>query len=156
MSDFRKLAHLWVQLGEERFQALISSDNTGKVKEFCDGLLKSAIPTELTNIGPEKRTYDMLSYLRGDEKSVVGHTMVERAVEMNANLGEGDGQYLLDNQQDIPVALRGKVVFVFTGWRHPDNSEDVYYVYWSVDRWVRDWHWIVCRWDVDGRVLRRK
>jgi hypothetical protein len=156
MSDFRKLAHLWEQLGEDRFNTLISSDNTGKVKEFCDGLLKSAIPTELMNIGPENRNYDILGFLRDGEDHVVGHTMVERAKAMNANLGEDDGQYLLDNQQDIPVALRGKVVFVFTDWCHPDDSDFVYYVYWSGDQWVRDWNWLGLHWDDLARVLRRK
>ena len=76
MSDFRKLAHLYEQLGEDRFQVLISSDNTGKVKDFCDQLLKDALPTTMT-VGD--RTYDILGFLRGDETSVVGHTMVERA-----------------------------------------------------------------------------
>ena len=63
------------------------------------------LPTEMT-VG--NRTYKILGFLRGDEKSVIDHTMVERAKEMNANLGEDDGQFLLDNQQDIPVALGGQ------------------------------------------------
>ena len=153
MSDFRKLAHLYEQLGEERFHALISSDNTGKVKEFCDQFLKEAMPTSFT-VGD--RTYDMLSPLRGDEKSVVGHEMVQRAKEMNAHLGQDDGQYLLDNQQDIPVSLRGKVAFVLTEWRHPDVSENVYYVFWCGGRWVRSWDWLGGVWSDFDRVLRRK
>jgi len=153
MDDFRKLAHLWEQLGEERFNALISSDNTGKVKEFCDILVKDALPTTVT-VGD--RTYEIPSFLRGDEKSVVGHTMVERAKEMSAHLGADDGQYLLDHQQDIPVALRGKVAFVFTDWRHPVDSDDVCYVCWDGDQWVRSWDWLDDGWGGDDRVLRRK
>jgi hypothetical protein len=153
MSDLRKLAHLQEQLGDERFAALISSDNTGKVKGFCDQLLNDAMPTSFT-VGD--RTYDILSFLQGDETSVVGHTMVARAKEMNAHLGQDDGQYLLDNQRDIPVALRGKVVFVFTDWRRPGYSDDVYYVCWGVDRWVQDWYWLVDPWYGGARVLRRK
>ena len=72
MNDFRKLAHMWEQLGDERFQALISSDNTGKVKDLCDQLLKDAIPTKLVNIGPENRSYDILSFLRDGEEYVIG------------------------------------------------------------------------------------
>jgi len=153
MSDLRKLAHLQEQLGDEKFTVLIDSGNTGKVKEFCDGLLNDAIPTEMTVGG---RTYDLLGFLQGDEKSVVGHTMVERAVEMEANLGKEDGEHILEHQGDIPEELRGKVYFVFTDWRHPDDSDSVFFVYWGDDRWVRDWDWLDDRWFGNDRVLRRK
>ncbi|MBU4315302.1 hypothetical protein KJ673_02755, partial [Patescibacteria group bacterium] len=39
MSYFRALAHLEEQLGQEGFEALIASANTGQVKAFCDALL---------------------------------------------------------------------------------------------------------------------
>jgi len=81
----RELAHLQKQLGDERFRALISSDNTGKVKEFCDSLVKDYLPTEMTVGG---RAYDILGFLKRDEKLVVGHAMVHRAKEKNANLGQ--------------------------------------------------------------------
>jgi hypothetical protein len=154
MSDFCKLAHLHEQIGEDRFQALINSANTGRVKDFCDQLLKDALPTTMT-VGD--RTYDILGFLRGDETSVFGNTMVPRAREMSAHLGQDDGQYLLDHQQDIPVALQGKVAFVFTDWRRPDDSVHVCYIYWGGDRWVRSWIWLGNDvWDGDDRVLRRK
>ena len=153
MSDFRKLAHLAEQLGEQRFSALIDSANTGKVREFCDDLLKSALPTEIVVAG---RTYEILGFLREGEEYVDGHTMVERAKEMDAHLGEDDGQHLLDNQQDIPAALRGKVVFVFTDWRRPGDSGGVYCVCWSGDHWFRNWDWLGFGWRGSDRVLRRK
>lgn len=121
--------------------------------DFCNNPGSATLPTELT-VGD--RTYDMLSFFGECETSVVGSTMVERAKEMLANLGEEDGQYLLDNQQDIPAALREKVAFVFTSWRDPDNSEGVYYVGWRGDRWIRYWGWIGRGWLNDDRVLRRK
>lgn len=102
------------------------------------------------------RTYDMLSFLRGDEKSVVGHTMVDRAKEMSAHQGKEDFDHLLKHQSDIPVALRGKVVFVFTDYCHPDCSGSAYYVYWDGDRWVQYWYWLGYDWYDDCRVLRRK
>ncbi len=154
MDTLRSTAHLQREIGDELFGALVSSDNTDAVREFAKKLLvKDVMPTSFT---AGNRTYDILSFLRGNEKSVVGHTMVERAKEMNANLGEDDGQYLLDNQQDIPVALRDKVVFVFTDWRLPGDSDGVYCVYWDGDRWVRNWNWLVVGWGDGGRVLRRK
>ncbi|MEK7065347.1 MAG: hypothetical protein AAB963_02785 [Patescibacteria group bacterium] len=116
---------------------------------------EDVLPTTMTVGG---RVYDILSFLRGNEKFVNGHIMVERAEEMGANLGKDDGEHLLKNQGDIPVELRGKVVFIFTNWRHPDDSEDVAYVYWGEDsqRWVQDWDWLVYDWDGFVRVLRRK
>jgi len=153
MSGLRSLAHLEEQLGPDRFAVLIDPGNTGKVRDFCDGLLKDALPTTLT-IGD--RTYDLLGFLRGDEKSVRGNVMVDRVKKMNAHLGEDDGNNLLEHQADIPVALRGKVVFVFTDWRHPDDSGLVYYVYWDGRRWVQDWHWLEVDWNGCYRVLRRK
>lgn len=149
----RKLAHLLEQLGKERFEVLIDSGNTGLVKEFCEGLLKGSLPTEMTVCG---RTYEILGFLREGETSVVGHVMVERARDMSAHLGQDDGQHLLDNQQDIPLSLRGKVVFVFTGWRNPDDSGDVYYVCWGDGRWIRCWGWLGINWCDECRVLRRK
>ena len=146
MSDHRSLAHLEEQLGVERFRALIDSGNTGKVKD--------AIPTTMTVGG---RTYDLLGFLQGDEKQVVGHTMVARAKEMSANLGEEDGQHILKHQADIPEALRGKVYFVFTDWRDPGGSENVACLYWDDDRWVQFWDWLDSgSWGGGGRVLRRK
>jgi len=157
MTDFRKLAHLQEQLGEDRFNALISSDNTGKVKDFCDTLIAKnpkILPTEI-KVGD--RTYEILTFLKDGEESIVGHEMVERAKEMNAHLGQDDGQYLLDHQQDIPESLRGKVCFVFTDWRRPDGSDEVFCVCWSGDRWVRRWGWLGGDgWSDNGRVLRCK
>ena len=54
---------------------------------------------------------------------------------------------------------------VFDGWcagwplhdkRHPDNPENVYYVYWNDDRWVKNWNWLDNKWNDNNRVLRRK
>ena len=157
MSDFRKLAHLEEQLGDERFQALIDSDNTGRVKDFCDGLAKavgSALPTEMTVGG---RVYEILSFLREEDGgSVRGDVMVSRAKELGANLGKEDCEFILAHQADIPVALRGKVTFVFPDWRHPDDRESVAYVDWRVGGWCQGWGWLSDGWYGHGRLLRRK
>ncbi|MDP2631915.1 MAG: hypothetical protein Q8P30_04095 [Candidatus Uhrbacteria bacterium] len=158
MSKFegsRAMAHLLDQLGDERFAALIDSANTGKVKELCDALVRNtpSLPTEMTING---RTYDILGFLREDETSVLNHEMITRAKNMNAHLGEDDCEYLLDNQQDIPVSLRRKVVFVFTYWRGSGDSEDVCYVFWDHVVWFRSWDRGFSIWSGDYRVLRRK
>ena len=123
IDTLRSAAHLQREIGNVFFTALVSSDNTEAVRKFTKSL-----PITLT-IGD--RVYDSLSFLRGDEKSVRGPVMVDRSKEMNAHLGKEEGEYLLEHQGDIPEELRGEIVFVFTDWRHPDDSEHVYYVYWS-------------------------
>jgi hypothetical protein len=159
MTDFRKLAHLQEQLGEDRFNALISSDNTGKVKDFCDTLIaknSNTMPTEM-KIGD--RTYEILGFLKEGEGGIICYEMVRRAKEMNAHLGQDDGQYLLDHQQDIPESLRGKVCFAFTDWSRPDDSGGVFCVEWCDGRWVRNrcWDWLGRGGRSDNvRVLRRK
>lgn len=148
------MAHLLEQLGDERFAALISSDNTGKVKDFCDQLLKNALPTEMTICG---RTYEILSFLKGNEKSVVGFVMVDRAKEMDANLGKEDGEHILKHQDKIPVSLREEVALVFPDWRHPDNHENAYYIYWSGSEWIRFWSYLAFdHWSGSTCLLRLK
>ena len=154
MDTLDSTTHLKREIGDERFAALINPENTGKVREFCDQLIKDFLPTEIT-VG--NRTYEVLPVLReGDGGVVKGDVMVERAKKMNANLGSDDGQHLLDHQDEIPEALRGKVVFIFTDWRHPAYSEGVYYVHWNGDRWVGPWYWLDNDFFDVCRVLRRK
>ncbi len=113
-----------------------------------------SLPTEF-KVGD--RVYEILNFLKGGEKRIIGHEMVKRAVEMNAHLGEDDGQYLLDHQQDIPEAFRGKVYFVFTGWFRFNGRSLIYCVYWDGGRWIRVWNCLVRgHWDDHYRVLRRK
>lgn len=103
------------------------------------------------------RTYEILGFLKGDEKSVIGHVMVDRAKEMSANLGKDDGEHVLKYQNEIPAALRGKVAFVFTDCRRPGDPERVRDIYWSGDRWVGDWDRLDgVNWNGIDRLLRRK
>jgi len=154
MDILHSIAHLQREIGDERFNALISSNNTEAVRQFAQGLIEKALPKEMIVGG---RAYEILGFLREGEKSIVGHTMVERAKEMNANLGEDDGQHLLNRQGGIPVALRGKAVFVFPGLRDADAPESACCVCWDGGRWVRNWRWLGGdSWDGHDRLLRRK
>ncbi len=152
----KELAHLQEQLGDERFEALIDPDNDIKVKEFCDGLVKDSLPTEMTVGG---RTYDILRFLWEDKRSEVSH-LVNRIKEMNANLGKEDGEYILKHQNEIPVSLREKANFVFSDWRDPDPDgfESTCCVVWGYGEWVQN----TCSLSPDcwlngfNRVLRRK
>lgn len=109
-------------------------------------------PTEFTISG---RTYELVPFLKEGESYISGHTMVERAKELNASLGEEDGQFILKHQDEIPVELRGKICLVFTGWSDHSSLNFVAYLYWDGSRWSQYWHWLVSYWDVSFRLVRR-
>ena len=148
-----KLAHLQELLGEERFQALINPNNTSIVRTFCDDLVKSSLPTEMTVGG---RTYEILDFLKAGEERVNGNTMIERAEEMDADLGKEDGWHVMEHQNEIPESLRREVIFVFPGWLYPVKPDNVYYLHWN-GKWVMNWCWINDKiWGGNQRLLRRK
>ncbi len=153
MDTLRSVAHLQREIGDELFAALVSPDNTAAVRKFAESLVKSALPSEITVGG---RTYEILSFLREGETSVDSNTMVERAKEIGAHLGQEDGEFLLAHQNEIPAVLRDKIIFVFTDWRNPGDRERVACVDWDADCWYQDWVWLDDDWDGCYRVLRRK
>lgn len=153
MNTLSSAAHLQREIGEELFAVLVSSDNTAAVKAFAEGLVKAGLPTTMTIAG---RTYDILGFLREGEDSVKGDMMVNRAKEMQAHLGQDDGQHLLAHQDEIPAVLRGKVVFVCTDWQRSGDPEGIACLCWDGGRWVQYWTWLVNDWLGGYRVLRRK
>ncbi|MBI5071616.1 hypothetical protein HZB93_01850 [Candidatus Falkowbacteria bacterium] len=115
---------------------------------------KPEIPTEMTVGG---RVYEILSFLREEDNGFVrGDVMVSRAKELGANLGKEDCEFLLTHQDEIPPALRGKVVFVFPDLRRPGDREHVAYLHWDDGGWYRHWYWLSDDWDGYDRLLRRK
>jgi hypothetical protein len=110
-------------------------------------------PDETPRMTVGGRTYEILSFLQGEER-VRGNIMVARAKDMNAHLGEDDGEYILAHQEDIPSSLRGKITFVFTDWQHLYGRLGV--VGWSGDRWVLGTFSQGDFWTYPARVLRRK
>ena len=154
MDTLRSVSHLQKALGDVLFNVLISSDNTSAVREFAQKLLEGAMPTTMTIAG---RTYDLLGFLKGDETIVRDTTIVAWARREMANLGKDDGKHILEHQDEIPIALRGKVAFVFTDWRNPDGSEDVAFLCWYDGRWVQHWGCLKVAILCGGvRFLRRK
>ena len=150
----RKMREIKRQLDQDNGSPLDPEAVIHALQKIVEGnLAKDTLPTTMT-IGD--RTYEILGFLKGDEKSVTGHKMVERVKDMSVHLGQDDGQHLLDNQNDIPAVFQGKVVFVFTDWHRPGSSGHMAYVGWLGDRWVRYWGWLGSDWYGDGRVLRRK
>lgn len=153
MGTLRKLAHLREQLGEKRFEDLINPENTGKVKRFCDKLFRDSLPQEMT-VGD--RTYEIINFLEDSEESVRGEAMVARATIGYAHLGEKHGRHLLEHQDEIPIVLRDRVVFVFTDWRNPDHNKLVSCVYWHADHWRQRWDNLDNNFHSTDRILRLK
>jgi len=86
---------------------------------------------------------------------VSGPTMLERAKEANAVSGKAECEDFLAHQAEIPVECRGKIVFVFTEWRHPGRPGCVAIVFWGGDCWVQYWRWLAFGWNGHHRPVRR-
>jgi len=150
MDTLRSASHLQRELGDDLFNALVSSDNTEAVRRFASGLV---LPTEMTVGG---RTYDILNFLWGDEPSCSGDTMVERAIDLQAHLGKDDARNLREHEEEIPKVLQGKVTFVFTDYKDPDILGDVACFRWNGRHWLLVWTPLELNFPKDYRVLRRK
>ncbi|PIS05326.1 MAG: hypothetical protein COT81_01745 [Candidatus Buchananbacteria bacterium CG10_big_fil_rev_8_21_14_0_10_42_9] len=149
----RRMREIKRQLDQDGGSPLDPDVVAATLQQIVEGNLpKDTLPTEMTIAG---RSYDIRGFLEGNEKSVVGHTMVERVTKMGANLGQDDGQHFLKHQEEIPEALRGNA-FIFTDWRNPDNTENVAYVNWDGYRWVQYRSWLGHDFYGSDRVLRRK
>ena len=154
MGDLRKLAHLQEQIGKERWQALINSDNTRKVSVFCDELL-GGLPNRLAS---GDRIYQICNFFNYGEDSVPKDIGIDRAIKLKANLGEGDARYLLEHQADIPSRLRNEVFFTFTNWGHHSRDSSLAVINWS-DRevaWELWWPHVDSFWTSMFKVLHRE
>jgi hypothetical protein len=130
---------------------------TGGTLERILSVMRGEAEVKFPEITVGGRVYEILPFLRGDEKSVNGNTMVARAKKANANLGKEDGEHFLENQADILAVLRGKIAFVFSDWRFPGGMRGVACLFGgSSDRWYQDWRWLSSDWNGYYRVLRRK
>ena len=119
-----------------------------------------ALPTEMTIAG---RNYGIIGFLKDDESLILYSRMVARLKSTGATLGEEDGQHILDHQREIPQVLRGKIIFVFTGWRLDDppfipKDSIIALIMWSErdDSWVRRGASIDIKWDSDFGALFHK
>lgn len=115
----------------------------------------STVPALQTEFTVGGRTYELVPFLKEDESSVTGDTMFERAVKLNANLGEEDGTFILKHQDEIPPEFRGKIYLVFANWRGPASPQGVAYLSGRGIRWDQIWRWLGYDWDANARLVRR-
>lgn len=81
-----------------------------------------------------------VSFLETQEKQIVGRQIIDRAIRLNANLGQLDAEKILDNQNKIPEELRPyMILFPGTVWVKENNKIEFIPClkfkdgYWSLD-----------------------
>lgn len=110
-------------------------------------------PTNVFTIGD--RTYELISFLKEGESSVSDNTMAERAKKLDANLGQKDGQFILERQDKIPEKFRMKFCLVFADWRNSLRPQCVTRLIWDRHHWCAYWLWHGNDWGVRDRLVCR-
>ena len=97
----------------------------------------------------------LVPFLKSGESSANSEEMVSRALELKANFGQRDAEYLLEHQQEIPKEFR-KYYIVFTGtkWRNPDGNRNVAYLNWNGKQWYLNFNWLENDWNSNDRLPR--
>ena len=97
---------------------------------------------------------DAIPFLK-NESTVNGDVMAMRAVELDANYGQEDAEWLLDNQDKIPAELRKfYLVFPATNWRGLDGYRSMPYLHWYDGRWFLDFSWLGRDFSSGDRLVR--
>lgn len=115
--------------------------------------ITAALPDMITLV-LKSRTYHVPRIIAEGEV-IRGKEILDRTKKANATLGEEDGEWFIENQDDIPIELRGKVVFVFTEWRDRNDSRKIHLVIWSNGRWTAYWRWLGNDWYSHNRPVER-
>ncbi|KKT82159.1 MAG: hypothetical protein UY12_C0014G0011 [Parcubacteria group bacterium GW2011_GWA2_47_8b] len=99
---------------------------------------------------------ELVPVLKKGEDCIDGEEMVRRArVELNANPGQEDAEWLLERQSEIPKDQRNfYLTFPGTLWRDDSSDRCVPCLYWDSGRWYLSFFWLESGWDSGGRLLR--
>lgn len=99
-------------------------------------------------------TLDFVSFLKPGESSVNGDVMRLRAKELNANPGQRDLEWLLENQHLIPESERCHyLVASGTVWQRSGGRRCMPCLGWFVGRWFLGFVWLVRDWRSRGRLV---
>ena len=99
---------------------------------------------------------ELVSFLKQKESSINGEEMVRRArIELDANYGQEDAEWLLEHQNEIPAEFR-KYYIAFTGtiWRDSGVDRSVPYLFWYGRRWFLRFSRLDCDWLSFDRLIR--
>mgnify|MGYP001620111609 CR=1 FL=1 len=112
------------------------------------------VPFYLSGQDGQPFTPDIVEFLKPGESYVNGEVMKRRAKELNAHLGQGHAEYLLEHQELIPKEWRDKfLVFPGTVWRDSVGDRYVPYLYCYGDRWYLSFGWLWYDWYSDDRLV---
>jgi hypothetical protein len=182
MDTLRSASHLQRELGDELFAALVSSDNTAKVKEFAQSLVaaksvkRELFPSEkfaediippgyqiVEDVAPTLKSVDDLEFLpilEEGEISVSGEEMRRRAKAKRANLGLADLVVVLRDlreRKEISSHMQGNyITFSGTVLRRPGGGLYVAFLGWDGGRWVVVFRWLADDWNSGGRLPHPK
>ena len=96
-----------------------------------------------------------IPFLKNGDSSIGGEEMVRRAIELDANYGQEDAEWLLENQDKIPAELRKfYLVFSATIWRDANGRRFVPYLVWYGARWFLYFHWLDDVFGSNHRLVR--
>src|SRR3990167_1696886 len=103
----------------------------------------------------KKTTLEEVYFLEGSEDYIAGTELAKRAVKLQANLGQHDAEFLLENQELIPKEFQEHyLIFPGTKWRAADGDVSVPYLRWGGDRWSLHFAWLVNGFDSGARLVR--
>ena len=97
-----------------------------------------------------------ISFLKEGETRINGEEMVRRArFELDADYGQEDAEWLLENQGKISAELRKfYLVFPATVWQALDGDQYVPCLSWGGDQWGLCFSWLDFDFDAFGRLVR--
>jgi hypothetical protein len=101
-------------------------------------------------------SFEFIPFLKKTENSINGEEMVRRArVELDANYGQEDAEWLFEQQGGIPVRFQ-QYCLVFTGtiWRSAGGDRFVSCLRWLDGRWALDFGWLNVGWGSHDRLVR--
>lgn len=103
-------------------------------------LLEDVVPTI-----SEVSKLELIPFLGEGESVIGGEEMVHRAcMELRANLGQRDAEWLCEHQQKIPAKWREyRLVFAGTVWQNPSGDRNVASLYYGGGRlWYMGWDYL--------------
>lgn len=86
---------------------------------------------------------EFVPVLKGRETSIKGEVLEGRALELGANYGQEDAEWLLENQEKIPKELRPfYIVFTETVWGDSVGGRNVACLFFCGGRWYLGFTWL--------------
>lgn len=97
----------------------------------------------LSELCINNRIYQLIDFLQEGECCLPSEEMLDRARNLKANIGQKDGEFLLENEYQIPDSFKGSVIFCFPDWTCPECSEMYFLIYFrkSEGKWIKKVVW---------------